>query len=75
MRASKAVTLSILLLTISALIQLACNSGSSPTAPSGPTVGENQAGTGADPGTQVAVAGPAIDLEKSTNGVDADTAP
>ncbi len=76
MRASYGVIVSISILSVAGLIHQACGGGSSPTAPAAPqtTVG-SQASSGDQTGSTQLVVGPAIDVEKSTNGFDADTPP
>jgi len=76
MRASQGLLVSLLLLSLAGLIHQACSSGSSPTEPAAPTSpAVNQSGSGDGTGSTQTVSGPGIDLEKSTNGFDADTPP
>jgi hypothetical protein len=76
MRASYGVIVSISILSVAGLIHQACGGGSSPTAPAAPqTAVGSQATSGDQTGSTQLVVGPAIDIEKSTNGFDADTPP
>lgn len=63
------------LVALLALIPLACDSGNGPTEPQSPGAGPlSDVSSGAQPGGQ-ALEGPGIDLEKATNGEDADMEP
>ncbi len=76
MRATYGVVVSLSVLSVAGLIHQACGGGSGPTAPAAPETGVgSQAASGDETGSTQLVAGPAIDLEKSTNGFDADTPP
>lgn len=70
------VVLSILVVSIVASIQLGCSSENSPTEPASPPIDSvSEIGTGGDLGPPDQVAGPAVNIEKLTNGIDADDPP
>jgi len=77
MRISRNVLISLAILVLAGMMHQACSSGSSsPTEPAAPqAVVNTQVNSGGNAGPNQIVVGPAIDLEKSTNGFDADTAP
>ncbi|MGB5391399.1 MAG: hypothetical protein WBP10_14595, partial [Thermoanaerobaculia bacterium] len=70
------IVLSFLLVFVIASLQLACSSESSPTEPASPSIeAVSPIESGGDLGTPEQVTGPAVDIEKLTNGIDADDAP
>ena len=76
MKARYWLVLSIFVVSIFASIQLGCSSESSPTEPASPSVeAVSPIGSGGDVGLPEQVTGPGVDLEKSTNGIDADDPP
>jgi uncharacterized repeat protein (TIGR01451 family) len=66
--------LSILVASILASIQIGCSTESSPTEPAVPAV-ESASQEGVGVGEPERVAGPGVDIEKLTNGIDADDPP
>ncbi len=76
MKARYLVVLSILVVAIFASIQLGCSSENSPTEPVSPSIDSvSQTGSGGEVGVPEQVSGPGIDIEKFTNGIDADDPP
>lgn len=70
------IVLSFLLVFVIASLQLACSSESSPTEPASPSIeAVSPIESGGDLGTPEQVTGPAVDIEKLTNGIDADDPP
>ena len=70
------VLVSILVASIAASIQIGCSSENSPTEPTSPSIeSSSQVGSGGEVGLPEQVTGPGVDLEKFTNGIDADDPP
>ena len=74
MKAKYILVLSILVVSLLACIQVGCSTENSPTEPADPAVeSASQVGEGAPDPEQVS--GPGVDIEKLTNGIDADDPP
>lgn len=77
MRAGQGLVLALVLLSSAGLLHQACSNGGSPTEPppaAAPAAPQSSSGNDNTSSTQT-VTGPGIDLEKATNGFDADTPP